>query len=105
MRNLIYLPFLLITAWNNPAQAQWANPSNPTGLPRHLLKPAEVAVSVGENSREVAVTASTARRNLVQNIWHQGHALHFIQADVLVQVRRKLGYRAGAMPGWQVLPV
>jgi hypothetical protein len=94
MRNLIYLPFLLITAWNNPAQAQWANPSNPTGLPRHLLKPAEVAV-----------TASTARRSLVQNLWHQGHALHFIQADVLVQVRRKLGYRAGAMPGGQVLPV
>ncbi|MFN7301250.1 MAG: hypothetical protein ACK5U7_07265 [Bacteroidota bacterium] len=105
MRNLIYLPLLLIAAWNNPAQAQWANPSNPTGLPRHLLKPAEVAVSVGENSREVAVTARTARRSLVQNLWYQCHALHFVQADVPLPVLSKLGYRAGAMPGGQVLPV
>jgi hypothetical protein len=104
MRNLIYLPFLLIAAWNNTAQAQWANQSNPTGLPRHLLHPAEVAVSMAEYSQRVPISDRTARRSLLRDFRPQGQALRFKQVDVWVQVRRKLRHGAGEMPG-EGLPV
>jgi hypothetical protein len=105
MRNLIKLPFLLIAAWNHPLQGQWANPLNPTGLPRHLLKPVELAVSVGENSHGVAISGRTPRSSLVRDFRHQGEALRSKQVDVLAQVRRKFRYWAGEIPGELILPV
>ena len=105
MRNLIYLPLLLIVAWNNPAQAQWANPSNPTGLPRHLLHPAAVSVVAGENGRGAMISDKSPRRRLLRDFRHPGQALHFKQAVVIVQVRRRLRHGAEEMSGMQGLPV
>lgn len=89
MRNLIYLPLLLSAAWNYPLKAQWANPLNPTGLPRHMLKPAEVATGAGLDPQAIVSARFVAPRDVARNLRYHGHASHFRQLDVWVQVRRK----------------
>lgn len=95
MRILYYLPLLLIAAWNHPLCAQWANPGNPTGLPRHLLNPADpetAPIWIG-----YAALAGMDRASRTTNLFamHRNLTYRLRQPDVLVQVRRKVRYFAG----------
>jgi hypothetical protein len=96
---------MLAGLYQLPLQAQWASPTNPTGLPLHLLKPSEVAVSAGENNHGVAQTDRNALHRLLRYLRHQGQALFSKQVDALIQVRRKLRFRAGEMTEELTLPV
>jgi hypothetical protein len=95
MRILTLILFIPAALYQLPLQAQWASPTNPTGLPLHLLKPAVLAVSAAEISYRSARTERPALHRLLRNHRHQGQALFSKQAVVLFQVRRKLRYGAG----------
>jgi hypothetical protein len=105
MRILALILFMPAALHQLPLQAQWASPTNPTGLPLHLLKPAVLPVSAGEISYRSAITERPALLSLLGNLRHQGQALFSKQADALFQVRRKLRYGAGDMAEELTLPV